>query len=611
MLDETIVNILRRRNMSEEKKRQAPKWQRTLRTVEWLAAQLPLDAEFQLYGFNESVQSYVTDDDLDWQPMSDGSALNAGVDHLSQAVPAGGTNLESLMLAVRELSPIPDNIYLITDGLPTRAAASPRNPTVDGRTRLKLFREAANRLPRQIPVNVILFPMEGDPMASAAWWQLARPSLAVHLSPFLGLAMIRRRGIEEFSVSFLDVICCGFGAVILLLMLTKTLEPQVLESSNLDPSERIAARENALFELRGQIEQLRQRLQEEQKPVDDSEQQRRNVQSQLTEVLARYATLLQENENISTENQQLASARQSLTDEMEQLLGLDFRRESGLVGGISVDSEYIIFVIDTSGSMQSAAWGQVVQKVSETLSIYPQIKGIQVMNDMGDYMFPNYRRRWIEDTPALRNSIIQTLQKWAPFSNSSPVEGIREAIGTYYDPNKRISIYVFGDDHTGDSIEDVVRAVDLVNRADDSGRRRVRIHAIGFPVYLDQPNARIYRFAALMRELAYRNDGTFVGLTEYQSNNSWLSFSRQGRHWLVFIAVSQLWLCQHTHRTEQRFSGPLGDRLGHARFYCFEPRTYELRAFGICGTTWRIHHQRGNGAKTIVPALGPGHVQRP
>ena len=77
-------------------------------------------------------------------------------------------------------------------------------------------------------------------------------------------------------------------------------------------------------------------------------------------------------------------------------------------------------------------------------------------------------------TPQPCNSIIQTLQNWAPFSNSSPVEGIREAIGTYYDPNKRISIYVFGDDYTGDSIEDVVRAVDLVNRADDSGRRRVR-----------------------------------------------------------------------------------------------------------------------------------------
>jgi hypothetical protein len=166
--------------------------------------------------------------------------------------------------------------------------------------------------------------------------------------------------------------------------------------------------------------------------------------------------------------------------------------------------------------MQSVAWPQVVRKVSETLSIYPQVKGIQVMNDMGDYMFSRYQGRWIEDTPSLRNSIIKTLQGWAPFSNSSPVEGITAAINTYYDPDKRISIYVFGDDYTGNSIEDVVEAVDRVNLADESGRRRVRIHAVGFPVYLDRPNARVYRFAALMRELAFRNDGTFVGLAEYQ-----------------------------------------------------------------------------------------------
>ena len=332
----------------------------------------------------------------------------------------------------------------------------------------------------------------------------------------MGLAMIKRRGIEEFSVSFLDVICCGFGAIILLLMVTKTLEPAVLEDSNLDLSEQIAAREQAVFEIKGQIEELRQQIADDSEQLQRSLSQQDDTQTQLSDILGRFNKMTQASKNISSENQQLASARQSLTDEMEQLLGLDFRRSSDLVGGISVDSEYIIFIIDTSGSMQSAAWGQAVQKVSETLSIYPQIKGIQVMNDMGDYMFPVYRRRWIDDTPALRNSIINTLQNWAPFSNSSPVEGIREAIASYYDPNKRISIYVFGDDYTGDSIEQVVEAVDQVNRADASGRRRVRIHAIGFPVYLDQPNARIYRFAALMRELAYRNDGTFVGLTEYQ-----------------------------------------------------------------------------------------------
>ncbi len=328
--------------------------------------------------------------------------------------------------------------------------------------------------------------------------------------------MRERRGVEEFSVSFLDVICCGFGAIILLLMLTKTFQPEVLEVSSVDLTEQVQQREAALYKVRGKISELRRQIQLENKDLQSKLEELAQLQTQLTNVLGRFENLAEAEQEISLENQQLASARQSLTDEMERLLGLDFRRDSGLVGGISVDSEYIIFVIDTSGSMQSAAWGQAVQKVSETLAIYPNVKGIQVMNDMGDYMFPSYSRRWLEDSPSRRSSIVTTLRAWAPFSNSSPVEGIEEAVATFYDPEKRISIYVFGDDYTGNSIEEVVEAVDRINLADESGRRRVRIHAVGFPVFLDRPNARTFRYAALMRELAYRNDGTFVGLTQYQ-----------------------------------------------------------------------------------------------
>ncbi|MCB1683918.1 MAG: VWA domain-containing protein, partial [Pseudomonadales bacterium] len=179
-------------------------------------------------------------------------------------------------------------------------------------------------------------------------------------------------------------------------------------------------------------------------------------------------------------------------------------------------SEYIIFVIDTSGSMFNAAWSQVLTKVEETLAIYPQVKGIQVMNDMGDYMFPRYAAQWIPDSPSRRQAILQRLQSWNPFSNSSPVEGIQMAINTFYDPDKLISIYVFGDDFTGDSIESVVDEVDRINLVGEDGRRMVRIHAVAFPVYLQRPSARVYRFAALMRELAFRNDGTFVALSEFQ-----------------------------------------------------------------------------------------------
>ena len=302
----------------------------------------------------------------------------------------------------------------------------------------------------------------------------------------------------------------------MLLMLTRPLEPILLENSEVDLSERIEAREQALFEIRGEIREL---LASDNASATDrlaAIEAIKELERQLEDTLGKAMSLGEAEREIDEQTAELASAKQTLTDEMQRLLGLDFKRDSGLVGGIAVDSEYIIFVIDTSGSMQSAAWNQVVRKVDETLSIYPRVKGIQVMLDMGDYMFPQYRGTWLEDGAGVRNRIIQTLSGWAPFSNSSPVEGIREAIDTYYDPSKNISIYVFGDDYTGDSVEEVVDAVDQINIADEMGRRRVRIHAVGFPVYLDQPNARIYRFAALMRELAYRNDGTFVGLTEYR-----------------------------------------------------------------------------------------------
>jgi hypothetical protein len=153
--------------------------------------------------------------------------------------------------------------------------------------------------------------------------------------------------------------------------------------------------------------------------------------------------------------------------------------------------------------------------MEEILAIYPRVKGIQVVNDMGDYMFSQYRGRWIPDTPARRSAILQRLRTWTPFSNSSPVEGVTAAINRFYADDKKISIYIFGDDFSRGSIQAVVDTVDSINRSLTDGSRRVRIHAIGFPVHFSQAASEmnVARFAALMRRLAEDNDGSFVGLT--------------------------------------------------------------------------------------------------
>ena len=209
----------------------------------------------------------------------------------------------------------------------------------------------------------------------------------------------------------------------------------------------------------------------------------RNRVQDLQAQLERSAQVLSvEDPTLETEQNRLASAKQTLTDEMRRLLA-DYRPpiEDYKVGGIPVDSEYIIFLIDTSGSMQQYQWGRVQQQLRETLEVYPTVKGIQIMNDEGEYMFKSYRDEWIPDTPTRRQAILDTLKNWAPFSNSNPREGILAAIDRFYDPNKKISLYVYSDDFQQGSINPVVREIDRRNHANASGQRLVRIHAVAFP----------------------------------------------------------------------------------------------------------------------------------
>ena len=331
--------------------------------------------------------------------------------------------------------------------------------------------------------------------------------------------MRQRRTAEEFSLSFLDVICCGFGAVILLLMITKTVQPQIIESSAVNLQGLIAALQEQLFELRGETHILNRDLNAKHEQLSEQEQRIAILRGRLAAVKSQHDTLSVQANSNDIVTSQLAVARQQLSEEMKRLLGMQYESKNNLIGGIPVDSEYIIFVIDTSGSMFSYSWDRMLREFEATLSIYPEVKGIQVMNDMGQYMFSRYRGKWIPDTPGRRKVIMDRLRTWNVFSNSSPVEGITQAIRTFYAPDKKISIYVFGDEFTGESIEEVVKTVDRINRADQAGNRLVRIHAVGFPVqFARQRHLQTtgIRFATLMRELTHRNGGTFVGLNDFR-----------------------------------------------------------------------------------------------
>ena len=183
MLDDTIVNIIRRRNMDDAAKRRSWKWQQALATVDWVSARFPAGSAYQIFTFNTQVKPALADTKWKWLQVNNFDELNRGIDQLKRVIPSGGSSLAKALAAINRLSPRPDNIFLITDGLPTQGLAPPRGTTVSGRQRRNLFEDALTQVPKGIPINTILLPMEGDPLAAWAYWQVALYTRGAFLTP--------------------------------------------------------------------------------------------------------------------------------------------------------------------------------------------------------------------------------------------------------------------------------------------------------------------------------------------------------------------------------------------------------------------------------------------
>ncbi len=325
----------------------------------------------------------------------------------------------------------------------------------------------------------------------------------------------KRREFEVFTLSFLDCICCGFGAIILLLVLTDVGQPIVIERSEKDLKGQILELQRQLFELRGETDVLNRELQGRMSALNAEQRKIAAMAGDLTKIRGEFNASKGEASVTNIVETELVAAHQTLTAEMARLLKNQPRRidTTLAVGGIPVDSEYIIFVIDTSGSMQADNWENAQNVMKEILDIYPKVKGMQILDDEGKPMFPSTKGQWLQDTQAQRAKILSAMVNWKSYSNSSPVEGIGAAVQGWWSADKKVSVYVIGDDFTGASVEAALAAVRKFNPVDRQGRHRIRIHAIGMPNGPSSPGHINGRFSALMRAMCDENEGTFVGLT--------------------------------------------------------------------------------------------------
>lgn len=378
MVGRSATELDQWRDLPAAERRAAPKWRQLVTTFERLAEQVPVGARFQVIAFDDTARSLIDGTDGAWVGATD-DVLDRVVRALrDEIVPAGSSDLDAAFTAARALEPAPDNVFLLTDGLPTVAAT-----TDDARERIRHFTETIAGVPAEAPVNVILLPKEGEPVAAPAFWTLAFKTDGVVFAP---------------------------------------------------------------------------------------------------------------------------------------------TQDSGTGGalGIPADSDYLIFVVDTSGTMKYYGWGALQRHVAETLAAHPDALGVQFVTDEGAYLLESYRDAWIPNNAEARSVVLEALADWNSFSNSDPREGIIAAIEALYAPDKRITVYVYGDDQGSmpdvalRTPVDMLEAIERANRVATTGARKVRINAVALPVIFEMTGGELLSaagYAALMRELAQRNGGSFIALS--------------------------------------------------------------------------------------------------
>jgi hypothetical protein len=323
--------------------------------------------------------------------------------------------------------------------------------------------------------------------------------------------MIQRRSIEVFSLSFLDCLCCGFGAILLLFLLSLGRQ-----------SSPKASNENTLSELRTQLFELEQSLTTKTQQLEQQE-----ASQAITSEFEKTQNSLQrlKSKLLRLENQLRTSLDKIDQFEREQKeqerILKTFNATPTTPIGLPNDATHLAFIIDTSGSMRhpftQELHSAVLQEIQSLLNQLGKVEKIQFLDSSGRYLLQSSRGQWIDNQRSTQQQAMRTLRNYPFASVSDPSRGIRKSIQDLLPKlgeKKVMSLFVLGDDFRG-STQALLRSLDRVNPILRSSQQRAAsISAVGFPTRtspftIASPVGNT-RFANVMREVVREHNGVLI-----------------------------------------------------------------------------------------------------
>ena len=193
MADENRVDSFMISISNTAAKKAAPKWRRAITVAHWILDRVPEDSEYMVMHYNATADFLP---DNKWRSGGDQNARAAVSQALEKLYPQAATNLHSALALIKTSSVRPTDIYVVTDGLPTkgplstlkrvRACGSDLGQTdnVSRECRLALFNTAIKSFSSNTAtVNTVLLPVQEDSDAASAYWLWSATTAGMMISP--------------------------------------------------------------------------------------------------------------------------------------------------------------------------------------------------------------------------------------------------------------------------------------------------------------------------------------------------------------------------------------------------------------------------------------------
>tara|TARA_B100001059_G_scaffold201899_1_gene209530 strand:+ start:8610 stop:9533 length:924 start_codon:yes stop_codon:yes gene_type:complete len=303
-----------------------------------------------------------------------------------------------------------------------------------------------------------------------------------------------RRTREIFSLSFLDIMACSFGAILMIILISnfnESEEPNLETLNEFRKAEKV--KENQAIEAGLKS------------TINDLEYEKSTLLKQLFSI----------RKNIDTNENLVKKITNDIKKIKNPTINTRIEKDVSNIGGLKVDADYVIFIIDVSGSMiECGPWSKIVNEIDQLLDIFPDLKGFNVLTDGGKRIITGVDK-WVDFNKTTKLQL-KSLVKTPPSigSASNPIIGLKSAISKYVNKDK-VSIFILGDDIlTSTRIEDEFKSIEKLLNGKEG---LVSINAISFLTHYKCSNLaglvtedQNYRFMNLMESLTFKYNGSLI-----------------------------------------------------------------------------------------------------